>query len=227
MKNLEQIFCLIKFGSSEYNEKLLKEGELYFNTPIKYNELSGSENETGDNNEGAEWIENTQLKKISVEHSTTGELVLTPIPNSLSKIIQYNYYYLSYSLFVISSRLFENTDKYQIDKKMLDMKNANSALMIKEPYKFINCIISEIKKLGLQYEAGIVEYKKLNCEGRIEIRPFDKKIEHQHQVEFRIVIENKDNLPKKIYIGSIEDYCIISSSKSMVETIWEAKRKVK
>jgi hypothetical protein len=84
MKEIEQIFCLIKFGQKEHVEKLLKEGELYFNTVSTYAELD--DEERGDANEGAEWINNAQVVKIKVEHPTLGSLELFPATNQLSNL---------------------------------------------------------------------------------------------------------------------------------------------
>jgi hypothetical protein len=103
---------------------------------------------------------------------------------------------------------------------------SDTAILIKEPYKFINSIVSKLKKEGIKYEANIVTYDDLCREGNIELSPFIKKMEHQHQMEFRIIIENKDNQPKLISIGSIEDYSVIVSSESMIATIWQAKKQV-
>jgi len=222
MKEIEQIFCLIKFGQKEHVEKLLKEGELYFNTVSTYAELD--DEERGDANEGAEWINNAQVVKIKVEHPTLGSLELFPTTNQLSKLRQYNFYYLSFSLYAISPRSFEKTDSFQIDNRMLSF--SDTAILIKEPYKFINSIVSKLKKKGIKYEANIVTYDDLCREGNIELSPFIKKMEHQHQMEFRIIIENKDNQPKLISIGSIEDYSVIVSSESMIATIWQAKKQV-
>jgi len=219
MKEVEQIFCLIKFGEKEHIEKLLKQGELYFNTVSTFSELK--DKERGDVNEGAEWIKNAQVKKIKVEHPTLGSLELFPATNQLSKLVQYNFYYLSFSLYAITPRCFEVTNKFQIDNRMLEFND--TALFIKEPYKFINSVVSKLKKDGIKYEANIVTYDDLCREGSLEITPFTKKIEHQHQMEFRIIIENTDNEAKVISIGSIEDYSVLLSSKSMIETIWEAK----
>jgi hypothetical protein len=60
--------------------------------------------------------------------------------------------------------------------------------------------------------------------GRLNLMPFDKKQEHQHQCEFRIIIENTDNNSKLFKIGSIEKYSRLVSTKSIIKSTWTAKR---
>lgn len=74
-------------------------------------------------------------------------------------------------------------------------------------------------------ERGAIKYIDLSKKGKYELTPFEKKIEHEHQNEYRVIIKNLNDKPEIIHIGSIAQYCVLVDSKSMVETIWEAKRK--
>lgn len=223
LTKIEPILYLIKFLPEVYAGKLLKLGQVYFNLPSTYNTLTS--NEQGDINEGAAWIDNSEIKSIKAEHPTLGTFEFTPAPNSQSKVVQYNDSYLIYSLNAITPALFKNVDSYQIDNRMLEF-NSDSAVIIEKPYVFLNSIVSELKFQKIKYEANFVTYRNLS-NGKIDdINPFHKKAEHQHQIEFRIIIENINNDPKTVEIGSIEKYGRLLTSKSIIEYQWTVKRKI-
>jgi len=216
----DKIFCFIKFTKREFAEKLLN-GQIYFNTPNSFNNLT--EKERGDDNEGAEWIDNTEIASIKTEHPTLGTIEFKAVPNSVSKMTQYNYYYLSFSLYAVTSALFDKDNTHKIDSQLSEF--GDSAVIIDEPYIFLNSIISELESKNLKYEVKPAIYRDLT-NGRVDIIPFDKKLEHQHHCEYRIIIENTDNAAKVIEIGSIEKYSKIVSSQFIIESIWTAKRDI-
>ncbi len=220
----KKIFCLIKFGSEKNMLKLINNGELRFSLSKEYNDLVDNQ-ERGDLYEGAEWIENTEFKSIEVDHPTLGKHTFNPVKGKLGKLTQFNYYYLSYSLYAISTRTFSDKDIHKIDESHLEF--GDSAVLIKEPYKFLNAITLELKKRQLQYEMNFVYYTDYEQEGKILISPFTKKNDHSHQMEFRIIIENLNGESEFITIGGIEDYCQLIPSKTVVEMEWKAKRKEK
>jgi hypothetical protein len=217
-----KLFCLIKFGSEKNMLKLINKGELRFSPSEEYNKLK-TEKERGDLYEGTEWIENIQLKKIEVEHPTIGKIEFKPVDGKLSKLTQYNYFYLSYSIYAISAQTFIEREIHQIDKEHLEF--GDSAIFIKEPGTFLNSITDQLKKEKIEYEMNFIEYLNYEQEGKISINPFNKKDEHLHQMEFRIIIRNIDNKAKFIHIGSIAQYSHLVSSESMIETEWKSKRK--
>jgi hypothetical protein len=216
---MDKIFCFIKFTERQFADKLLKDGEVYFNLPSSFNNLT--EKERGDDNEGAEWIDNSQIIHIKSEHPTLGKFEFKPVPNSLSKIVQYNYSFLSFSLYAVTPDLFNKDDTHKIDPRMCEF--GDTAIIIEEPYIFLNSIIAELKSKNLNYEIKPVNYRDMTS-GRVDLIPFDKKQEHQHHCEFRIIIENTDNVAKPIKIGSIEKYSRLVSSKSLIESTWTANR---
>ncbi|GEM_PF-2217271 len=224
MNEIDELFCFVKFGKKEHMENLLHNGELYFNTPSVYKNLQSIDKERGDSNEGAECVINEHIKSIKLEHSSFGTMILNPISNQLSKIIQYNYYFLSYSLLVISSRTFFNTNEFQIDKRILNMGETDTAVIITDPYRFLSSVSDTLKKENLSYKFGLVEYKNIDQRGKFELNPFIKKIDHQYQMEYRLIIYNEVDNAKKIQIKSIADYSYLVSAKSMIETIWNVKR---
>lgn len=222
MKSLDQkIFCLVKFGSKENMLKLINNGELRFSLSKEYNDLIDNP-ERGDLYEGAEWIENAEFKKIEVDHPTLGKYSFKPKKGKLGKLTQYNYYYLTYSLYAISASTFSDKNIHKIDESHLEF--GDSAVLIKEPYEFLNSITTELKKRQLQYEMNFVDYIDYNHEGKILTNPFTKKNDHLHQMEFRIIIENLKEEAEFITIGGIENYSQFLPSKTVVEMEWNAKR---
>lgn len=216
---MDKFFCFIKFTEKKFAEKLIKKGQIYFNLPSSFN--NSDNKERVDKNEGAEWIDNSQIINIKVEHPTLGKFEFESIPNSVSKIVQYNYYFLSFSLYIITPALFNNDNTHKIDSRMIEF--GDTAVIIEEPYIFLNTIIAELKRQNLDYEINTVNYRNLT-NGKVELTPFDKKQEHKHHCEFRIIIKNTDNNPKTIEIGSIENYSRMTTSKSIIKSNWTAKR---
>lgn len=223
MNKSDILFCFVKFGKKEYMEKLIQDGELYFNTSSEYNKIQSVDNVRGDDNEGAEMIINKQLTDIRIEHPSLGSVDLKPNSNQLSKLIQYNYSFLSYSLLAISSRTFSNTDKFQIDKRFLNMEKTDTAVFITDPYRFLKSVSEELKKENLAYKFDFTEYKQLDQQERVDLNPFVKKKDHQYQMEYRLIIPNESDCARNIQIGSIADYCHLVTAESMIETTWNVK----
>jgi hypothetical protein len=190
--------------------------------PTFYNESTNSEQ--GDVNEGAEWIDNTPITSINVTHPTIGTFEFKPVTDAPSKVVQYNYYHLSYSLFAFTSDLFDENDNYKMDPRV--SKFGDTAVFIEEPYKFLNCLTEKLKNENIKYEIKNVDYRNLTS-GRVELTPFDKKEEHRHHCELRVIIENTENKGKSVDIGSIEQYSKIVKSNLLTESTWSAKRRTK
>jgi len=221
-KTIDIPFALIKFGSHKNMLKLMNDGELRFSLSKEYNDLI-NEKQRGDLYEGAEKIINSQVLKIETKHPTLGNYAFKPVVGKLSKLMQFNYYYLTYSLYSISPRNFIDKNEHKIDKEHL--KFGDTAIFITKPLEFLNAITSQLKKEKLEYEMNFIEYLNYEKEGEIEINPFNKKSEHSHQMEFRIIIKNINNTPQFLRIGSIAKYASLVTSQSMIETDWLAKRK--
>jgi len=213
---MDKIVLLVKFfREEEYADKFLKLGQVYFNVPTIYNESTN--NEQGDINEGAEWIDNTTILSIKVEHPTIGIVELKPLKTEPSKVIQYNNYYLSFSLFMFTPDLFDVDDSFRMDSRMIEF--GDTAVIIEDPYKFLNSLTKELKNRNIKYEIKRVTYRDLST-GRVDLTPFDKKQEHSHQHELRVIIENFEDKAKPIDIGSIEHYCKIVKSSLLTEYPW-------
>ncbi len=219
---MEHTFCIIKFGKKKHLESLLKKGELYFNSTENLNKAEIINKEQGDENEGAEWIKNLQFSEIKVNHPTLGEYNFKPASNRLGKITQFNHNYLTCSFFILTTKDFEKTDILKVDERML--RFGKYALIIKEPKTFIDNVVDALEFENLDYSARKVKYKNLKYEEHIEMNPFIKKIEHQHQKEFRVILKNQIK-PKLIRIKDVNKIGEIVASKFIVESQWKAIRK--
>lgn len=217
---MDNLFCLLKFGQEKYLRNLIN-GELYFNTVEYY--VNSDKDQVGDKNEGCVWIENAQFTSTKANHPTLGFHEFKPVPNKLGRLSQSKLNFLSCSFFTITPDVFSESDTFIIDNRISEF--GTHALMIKEPYKFLEDVANELKFQNIEYEIGIVKYLDFNTEGRIELTPFDKSNDYRHQHELRIIRRNVDNQPKTVSIGSIADYVEITETKYFMEAIWNAKRK--
>ncbi|MCT4587648.1 MAG: hypothetical protein N4A71_07490 [Carboxylicivirga sp.] len=214
--------CFIKFSKSKYNLELLNEGKIRFNPSEIYNDDTNKQR--GDKFEGSEWIYNGNLEKVIVDHPTLGKLELKPFFNQKSQVVQYNCNFLSYSLYSVSINNFKTKNEFSIDDKLLEF--GDSALLIEDPIRFLRSIVSEFNRRNIQYEFNYINYVDFAIEEReLNSGPFRKTKDYSHQKEFRIIIPNRDNHPKEIYLGDISEYCRIFSSKDICEMNWIGKRR--
>ena len=219
MMENELPFCLIKFSKKrKYLESFLQKGELFFNSTENLNILEETNKEQGDENEGAEWIENVCLSEVKCNHPTLGEFKFKPDPKTPWKLTQFNHNYLTCSFYIITTKNFENTDILKVNEKMLEF--GEHAIIIKNPKIFMDNLIEALELEDVDYSARKVKYKNLKSDGRIEMNPFIKKLEHKYQNEFRIIIKNQ-SIPKPIKIKDIDKIGQIVSSKFIVESKWQ------
>lgn len=215
IKKEEKILFLIKFGKEKHLDSLLEKGELYFNSPKTFNDIKKLNNEQGDENEGAIWIENMKSVQITWYHPKFGEIKFKPVPQKMSKLTQFNHNFLSCSFYAISNRDFENSDILKIDSRMLEF--GEYALIIPYPKELIEDTIDCGNKENLEILANKVEYKNLTLEGRIEMNPFIKKVNHNYQKEFRLVLRNCLEPSKIIKIKNIGKNGILMPSENLKE----------
>jgi hypothetical protein len=220
VENKRNLYSLIKFGEKKYNLELIREGKVRFSSPVFFNECDNEEQ--GDKYEGSEAIINDRVQSIKVFHPALGEFEFKPLKNAKSQMIQYNSNFLSCSLYSISSKNFETSNPFRIDKKM--MKFGDSAVLIKDPYLFLKRIISELNNHNIYYQLDYVDYEDFYNNKEVKTGPFSKKEDHSHQWEFRIIIPNTDNTPKYFYLGDLSEYCELISSKEICELELSARK---
>ena len=160
----------------------------FFNTPEEFNKIKKSNNEQGDENEGAIWIENLKDVQLTVNHPQFGEFKLRSTANKLTKLTQYNHNYLTCSFYAITNKDFQQSSILEVDQRM--HKFGDYALIISNTKLLTDSVIHSAEKSGLNLYAKKVDYKVLTSQGRIELNPFIKKAEHSYQKEYRMVIKN-------------------------------------
>lgn len=219
MNKNERILFLIKFGKKKYLERLRDKGELFFNSPVTFNKIKKSNNEQGDENEGAIWIENLKDVKLTLNHQEFGEIKFKSLPNKFVKLTQFNHNYLTCSFYTVTDKDFGQSKHFEVDEKMAEI--GDSALIISNPTELIDSVFEYANKEKLHLVANKVDYEDLSLEGRIETNPFIKKKEHSYQREYRIVLNNSAESSKVLLSNNLGNGGII------VPTIKNEKLKFK
>jgi len=211
------MFCLIKFGTKEHMESLLNVGEIHFSPLINF--YNSTEEERGDSNEGLIKLENVKIKEVKVEHPTLGTYVFKMDETSNSKMKTFiDEPYLCFSAYAITNRTFETSNEYTIDENM--QKLGKYAVIINEPLKFINMVVTNLKQQGLFVGEGMVDYLNYSNREKYDLTFFNKSEEFKHQAEYRIIIRVPELESKQIHIGSIKNCANICKTEEFINTKW-------
>ena len=219
MESQERILFFIKFGYRKYLEKLRDKGEVHFKSTKEFNNKKKYNNEQGDENEGAIWIDNIKNAQLTLEHPEFGELKFKSTPNKLVKLTQYNHNYLTCSFYAVTEKDFKESNTIEVDERMSEF--GDSALIITNPTNLIDKIFEYASSNNLTLTFKKVNYGDFSQEGKIEIDPFMKKMEHSYQKECRFVLDNCIEESKTFICSGIENCGII------VPTIKNEKLKFK
>ena len=218
----EGMFCLIKFGQKQYMENLLKKGEVCFNPIDEFR--TSIEKERGDSNEGAISLQNVKVKEIKAEHPDLGTYVFKPAPNSVFRLMNFDDAgYLSFSSYAITLKTFQKNNEHKISEKMLEF--GEYAIVVKEPLKFINCILENLKDKNVLFKEGMIEYLNLSIEEKYDLSFFNKSEDFKHQEEYRIIFQSLNSERCLIYIGSIEEYAVIVKTEDLIKNKWSIVNK--
>ncbi|MEE9364240.1 MAG: hypothetical protein V3U92_16695 [Cellulophaga sp.] len=201
MNKSERILFLIKFGKKKYLERLRDKGELFFNSPEKFNKIKKSNNEQGDENEGAIWIENLKDVKLTLNHQEFGEIKFKSLPNKFVKLTQFNHNYLTCSFYTVTDKDFGQSNLFEVDEKMAEF--GDHALIITNPTELIDSVFEYANREKIYLTAKKVDYEDLSLKGRIETNPFIKKEEHSYQREYRMVLNNSVESSKILLSSSL------------------------
>ncbi|WNH09038.1 hypothetical protein [Thalassobellus suaedae] len=207
MEKTERIIFLIKFGQKKNLEKLRDNGEVYFKNTEEFNKIKKVNEEQGDENEGAIWIENLKDVKVTLNHPKIGEFNFKSVPNKFVKLTQFNHNYLTCSFYVVTDRDFNKSSEIEIDERMSEL--GEYALIITNPKNLIDSIFKQATSEKIALESKKVDYQDFSKEGKIHITPFLKKIEHSYQNEFRFVLKNCIEKSKVLTCKEIEPSGII------------------
>lgn len=211
MNESERILFLIKFGKKKYLERLRDKGEVYFKSSEEFNKIKKFNNEQGDENEGAIWIENLKDVKLTLNHPEFGDIKFKSTPNKFTKLTQYNHNYLTCSFYTVTDKDFEQSNLFEVDEKMSEF--GDHALIIPNPKELIDSVFEYANREKVQLAAKKVDYEDLSYEGRIEINPFIKKKEHSYQKEYRMVLKNSAESSKILLSHTLEKNGVIVPTK--------------
>jgi hypothetical protein len=222
--NMYGIFCLIKFGRKEHLEALRDKGQVRFG--LLANFQTSTEKERGDKFETAVNILNGQFTKVECNHPELGRHTFKVAANTLGTIIHFlNEPYYCFSSYALTSDCFGEYDTYVIDNKMLGF--GDHALVIFEPVLFLDRIKRNLTDKKIEFGYKRTDYRNYKIEGDIDTNLFSKTDELSHQHEHRILIK-MDSVDKAIFveIGSIRDWCFLSSTDELIKTEFKARRHV-
>lgn len=197
MSQSERILFFIKFGQKKYLESLRNKGELYFKSAKAFNEIKKLNDAQGDDKEGAIWIENLKNIQTTLKHPKLGEFKFRSVPDTMTKLTQFNHNYLTCSFYAVTNKDFEHSDIFEVNERMSNF--GGHALIISNPKLFIDSIFDYAGKDNIQLSAKKVTYEDLTKQGRIELNPFVKKDNHSYQKEYRMVIKNSLDYSKILY----------------------------
>lgn len=160
--------------------------------------------------------------QLTLNHPEFGEFKFKSVPNKLAKLTQFNYNYLTCSFYAITNKDFEQSNILEVDDRM--SKCGNYALIISNTKLLIDSVINSAEKEGLSLSAKKVDYKELFSEGRIELNPFIKKVEHSYQKEYRMVIKNSLESSRILKICKLGKNGKIIPAKKMKKLKFEIKQ---
>jgi len=201
----------LKFGKKEHMEKLIYEGEVYFNTIDTIKKFDNEE--IGDRLEGLSFISHLPNCKIQCNEKNLGEA---------QNIVMKQENYINRNLFC----LFALENQYVIDnldKNLLLSINVSKyskfgthCVVIGDIPEFRQRLLKKIKEKELKVEHQLVRYLDFSKYNG-EVTPFMKDIKYSHQCEYRFLVHNTKDAPVKFSIGNIEDIAhIIPISSELV-----------
>jgi hypothetical protein len=193
----------IKIGELQWLEKLQKQGEVYCNTLHYFATEEDKNKARKDKNEIAQDYQvfknniislkpnNSEFKPIQIK--TSRLQLIQSLPNALGNL---------YCLFSVNMLAMPSEGKIEIDIKNREF--GDFGLVLTNPDEFQNRLEKAIKKMGLIFFKGFVEYidlKELNGKKSV----FQKDNSYSFQNEFRYFIQNTEQTPLKFCLGDISD----------------------
>lgn len=203
------IKMFLKFGSEENIKDLYENGTIYLNTVQYFKELE-KDTARGDIYEGASRIVNSLPGTLKISESDE------EFPYEK---VHYTEHYTEmfgniYSLYCISSHGFPDPFKFKIDKRITQF--GTHALAIFDNQYFFNrikeCLINE----GYQFRHSFVEYYDKDKVSK-NLTVFEKPLEYEYQKEFRFFVENNEQKPIVLKIGSLQKYSKIVDMKEIMD----------
>lgn len=203
------IKMFLKFGKEEHIKDLLENGTIYMNS-IQFFRKFEDNGLRGDIYEGISELRNLPSGEFEIKSlNYKGKYVSFQIRESYEEVLGN-----IYSLYAISSFNIPNPLKFKINKK--NKKFGTHCLLVKNNPEFLKRIEETLKKSGLKFRHGFVEYyDKDKMNGKINL--FQKPKEYKYQNEFRFYVERESTEAIKIQIGDIRDIAEIYKIEDVVD----------
>ncbi|MFD2034488.1 hypothetical protein ACFSKL_06780 [Belliella marina] len=181
-------------------EKLLRSGEVYFNTIEFFRKNDSGDHLRGDFAEG--------LKFSPLPNFRIPTLESQGIRFKNAKINEDTDISHLYSMYVVTNEFWQ--EQMHFDKKILEF--GDYALLIK-PREFVEKVL-KIAKHEIKY--GLASYYKTPTIP-LSLNPFSKREEFKYQNEFRFVINSSSKEPIKIKIGDISDIATMIPTETLLK----------
>ena len=190
----------LKFGKKEYMEKLIYEGEVFFNTVQFYRNYENTE--IGDPNEGISALLHLPNGKLWYAGKCIGE--------ARNRVLKKNENINNKNLFCLygieNQNAINNTNEdNELIIKLSQFTNFGThCVLINDIPSFTKRLLQKVFEKKLKLEHQLVYYYNPNSYNG-PITPFMKDEKFSHQCEYRFLVHNTKNESIKFSIGNIED----------------------
>lgn len=190
----------IKIGQKQYMKKLLKKGEVYFNTVDFFRKNDVDDYLRGDFAEGLKYSPLPNFRAPSLE-----KLGITIKNAKIDGDADISHLY---SMYMLTNEFWEG--KIHFDKRILEF--GDCAVIIK-PREFIEKV-KKASKYEIKYEPAVY-YKTPIIP--LTLTSFSKREEFKYQNEFRFVIISSSKEAIKIRIGNISDIATMIPTETLLK----------
>lgn len=193
---------LIKFNDERYIESLRDNGEIYMR-PLTDFKKCGSNKERQDGFEGVST--NEYFKDGFFEFKVNEKDKWKKLNLTEAHLNQYNepINIFSYSLYIITEEDLMNNKILKIDPRMKEF--GSHLLIIRFTRQFLSRIQKFFEANNLKYKMGPVEYYD-NKSTQENLTYFHKPNTHEHQKEYRIIVQSNSTQALKFSIGNIDEF---------------------
>ena len=202
-------FVLIKFGERQFMLDLFEKGIVYMNTVSYFKKLE-EDDLRKDPHEGIASLKQIISVKLKTESGVVFELTKAgdkPNLNSAQLIEEYPVRGNLYCMYSISPEWVKKHDRF--DPRCVDFGNLEPFMVvIHKPAIFLKRVRDALGQLDLSERFGEVKYYDPMA-NHDELGMFYKSKKFDYQCEFRIYVEEHENGPLKLEIGSLKDIAFL------------------
>lgn len=210
---MEEPFMLIKFGSYEHMKDLVEKGIIYLNNIEYYKKIEDIE--IADDWENINSVKQTESISLYNYEKQEWEIIASNTQVRFNNEPFGNVF----CMYGLSINHFQEKPFFHIVPINITGKFGDTTVLIRYPREFINRINYQPIKLGRpSCESRFVKYyDEKELDGDINV--FYKRNIYSPQSEYRLFVENTENEPLIISIGSIEDIARIINNVQMIKYV--------